>query len=559
MNEVIKQELVSRLNQLSWGDGIEVQISRTKNPDHGDYSSNIAMVLAKKLNMSPMKIARQIQSLIQHPDITRVDVASPGFLNFFTSRDFAPLIQDIISNSNTFFSPNIGMGQSIYLEYVSANPTGPLHVGHGRSAAYGSSLANILRETGFAVHREYYVNDAGLQIDILTTSLWLCIQKQAVPAGCYTGDYLKDLVKDAPEIPLDTPTTLTQILTSWPAEDYSGAIETLAQCCKMHLGSSYLELKSYVVDAITDNIKEDLKEFRVSYDRWFHESSLVEADKINQLIDKLTKSDHVYEKDGALWFKSEQYGDEKDRVLKRSNGIWTYFANDLAYHYFKCKEKPHRIVDVFGADHHGYVPRVIAGLQALGLDSSHFKCVLIQFANLYRGKEKLPMSTRSGQFITLKTLYEEVSVDSARFFYCMRRSDQHLDFDLELAKSQNNQNPVYYIQYAHARIRSIFGKHGQYIPTASHWQQATTEELAILEHLAHYPDLLVKISQNTEVYRLPQYLLEIATKFHKYYNSTPILSEDISERYHRLLLCEMIATCIKHGLSLLGVNSPESM
>ncbi|MEC7030067.1 MAG: arginine--tRNA ligase [Pseudomonadota bacterium] len=559
MNEVIKQELVSKLNQLGWGDGVEVQISRTKSAEHGDYSSNIAMILAKKLQMSPMKIARQIQSLIEHPDITRVDVASPGFLNFFTSRDFVPIIRDIIDQNTTFFSPNIGMGQSIYLEYVSANPTGPLHVGHGRSAAYGSSLANILKETGFTVHKEYYVNDAGLQIDILTTSMWLCIINQVVPAGCYTGDYLKDLVSGAPEILSDTPQNLPPLLKNWPKEEYGDALEALIACCQEHLGDDYPTLKSYVVDSITENIKSDLETFGVTFDRWFHESSLVQANKINQLIDQLQKSGHVYEKDGALWFKSEQYGDEKDRVLKRSNGIWTYFANDLAYHYAKCQEKPHRIVNIFGADHHGYVPRIVAGLQALGLDNSHFKCILIQFANLYRGKEKLPMSTRSGQFITLKTLYDEVSVDAARFFYCMRRSDQHLDFDLELAKSQNNQNPVYYIQYAHARIQSIFNKHGQYIPTVSHWQQPTTEELAIIEHLSLYPDLLVKVSQNTEVYRLPQYLLETATKFHRYYNNTPVLSDDIPQRYHRLLLCYLIATCIKHGLSLLGVNAPESM
>lgn len=562
MNEIIKQEILSKLNKLGWGNDVEVVVTKTRNPEHGDFASNIAMVLAKRLSMSPMKVAREIKDLMEsarHSDITRIEVASPGFLNFFTSRDFLDLIQNIIDQDTRFFSPNIGLGQSVYLEYVSANPTGPLHVGHGRSAAYGSSLANILNQTGFDVHKEYYVNDAGLQIEILTASLWLCMLGKTVPEGCYKGEYLKALVQAAPKIKTDTPKALDSLLNKWPKEEYTDAIMQLVKLCQQHITNDYASLKAYVVDAITDDIKQDLETFGVQYNRWFFESTLVKNNQIEKLIDQLDKSDHTYEQDGALWFKSEQYGDEKDRVLRRSNGIYTYFANDLAYHYHKCQENPHRMVDVFGADHHGYVPRIVAGLQALGLEQNHFKCVLIQFANLYRGKEKLPMSTRSGQFITLKALYEEVGVDAARFFYCMRRSDQHLDFDLELAKTQNNQNPVYYIQYAHARIKSVFSKHGQYIPTTSHWQQASNEETAILEHLSLYPELLIKISQNTEVYRLPQYLLELATLFHKYYNNTVILTDESNDRYHRLLLCHLIATTIEKGLSLLGISAPESM
>lgn len=559
MNDLIKQELVSKLNQLGWDYDIEVRISRTKSPEHGDLSSNIAMLLAKHVGLPPMKIARKLQSLITHPDITRVDVASPGFLNFYVSRDFSGIIQSIIDHDSCFFYPNIGKGQSVYLEYVSCNPTGPIHVGHGRSAAYGSSLAKILKNTGFNVHSEYYINDAGLQIDILTASTWLCILKQAVPQGCYTGAYLAEMVSHAPDISQKIPEQLKPLLISWPSEDFGNVTGELILLCKETLGNDYDTLKGWVVSNIVDNIREDLESFGVTYSHWFSEASLVKEDKITDLLKNLEKSDHTYEKDGALWFKSAQYGDEKDRVLVRSNGIHTYFANDLAYHYHKCEQKPHRIVDIFGADHHGYVPRISAGLQALGMHNQHFKCILIQFANLYRGNERIQMSTRSGQFITLKALYDEVGVDAARFFYCMRRSDQHLDFDLELAKSQNNQNPVYYIQYAHARIKSIFAKHGQYIPTVSHWLQAETLEIDILEHLSQYPELLVKISQNTEVYRLPQYLLELATMFHKYYNNTMILSDEINQRYHRLLLCHLIAECIKQGLDLLGISAPESM
>lgn len=416
MNEIIKQELLKRLAQHGWANKVDLKISRTKSADHGDYCSNVAMMLAGKLDLPPMKIARKIQAIIDHPDITRTDVASPGFLNFFITRDFTPLIQGIIDEDAAFFAPDIGKGSQVHLEYVSSNPTGPVHVGHGRSAAYGSSLANILRQTGFNVHTEYYVNDAGLQIDILTASIWLCILNIQVPNGCYTGDYLNRIAVDHPEINTQIPDDLQNLLANWPEEDMTPAIETLIACCKSHLKMNYTTLKKWVVQDITQQIETDLAEFGVTYNAWFHESSLVENQQIDKLINTLETNGHTYEKDGAVWFKSSEYGDEKDRVLKRSNGIWTYFANDLAYHQKKFEQSPDRMIDVFGADHHGYVPRVVAGLTALGMDSERFRCILIQFASLYRGKEKLAMSTRSGQFITLRTLYEEVGVDAARFF-----------------------------------------------------------------------------------------------------------------------------------------------
>jgi|AntRauTorckE5430_2_1112549.scaffolds.fasta_scaffold01395_5 arginyl-tRNA synthetase len=555
MNEIIKQHLLSILNQLSWAKDIDVKISRTKSSEHGDFSSNIAMMLPKLVGQPPMKIARKIQSMVDHPDITRVEVASPGFLNFFTTRDYIPLIQNVLDNACEFFSPNVGKDQSIYLEYVSANPTGPLHVGHGRSAAYGSSLANILKRTQYKLHTEYYINDAGLQIHILTASLWLCILGKTVPEGCYRGDYLQESVKNSPKLSSVQPESLDQLLTQW---DKDRDIEILIDLCKTTLGEQYTVLKTWIVDNIVSDIKLDLETFGVHFDSWYAESSLVESNSINDLITYLDKNGHTYEKDGALWFSSSKYGDEKDRVLKRSNGMWTYFANDLAYHHHKCQQGSKQLINIFGADHHGYVPRIKAGLNALGMEKQ-FQCILIQFANLYRAKVKVPMSTRSGQFVTLKELYTEVSVDAARFFYCMRKSDHHLDFDLELAKSHNNQNPVYYIQYAHARIQSIFNKHGQYIPTANHWQQANDLELEILELISTYPDVLKKISQGMEIYRLTQYLLSLATLFHKYYNLHPVLSDKQDDRYHRLLLCALIKTVISDGLSLLGIQALESM
>lgn len=555
MNDIIKEQLLSALKQLGWNTDIDISISRTKTPEHGDFSSNVAMLLAKELSQPPMKIARQIQGLIDHPDITRVEVASPGFINFFTTRDFSELIQSILDESEGFFAPNVGDNKSIYLEYVSANPTGPLHVGHGRSAAYGSSLANILRRTGFKLHTEYYINDGGLQIDILVTSLWLCMGSKTVPEGLYEGQYLQDCVKSCPKVEINMSDGVDTILENW---DKDKDTNHLIELCKASLNDDYDTVKSWIVEHIISGIREDLSAFKVEYDSWFNELDLVQEDRITEVLAKLEEGDHIYEKDGALWFKSSQYGDEKDRVLRRSNGIYTYFANDLAYHQHKCQSGYKTLIDVFGADHHGYVTRIKAGLKALGKEGE-FKCILIQFANLFRGEEKVQMSTRSGQFVTLKELYDEVSVDAARFFYCMRNSDNHLDFDLELAKSQNNQNPVYYIQYAHARIHRIFSKHGQYIPTPTHWQQANDLELEILELLSTYPELLEKISWNMEVYRLPQFLLNLATKLHRYYNQCEVLSDDIDIRYHRLLLLHLVKLVIADGLSLLGISAPESM
>lgn len=559
MNEIIKQELLSILNQLGWASDTNVIVSPTKNPEHGDYSSNIALILSKSVDQPPMKIARKIQSMVNHAEITRVDVASPGFLNFFTTRDYTPQIQMIIDNDERFFAPSIGKGRVVYLEYVSANPTGPLHVGHGRSAAYGSSLASILSKTGFNIHTEYYINDAGLQIDILTASMWLCLLNLPVPDGCYKGKYLSDMSQSTPEMTLETPPALTEILSKWSIDTGSSSHDSLIKLCKETLGSNYSVLKKWIVQSITEQIKSDLNAFSVKFDHWFSESTVLENNSLQSLLQQLEKSGHTYEKDSALWFKSTDYEDEKDRVLRRSNGIYTYFAHDLAYHYHKCHSKPHTIINIFGADHHGYIPRVKAGLHALGLGDNQFKCILIQFANLFRGSEKVQMSTRSGEFVTLKDLYDEVGIDAARFFYCMKKCDQHLDFDLELAKSRSSQNPVYYIQYAHARIFSIFEKNGQYLPASSHWQQASDIELKIMEKIADYPRTLIRVSQHHEVYQLPKYLLELATLFHKYYNNTPILTDNPNDKHHRLLLCYMIAKTIRSGLSLLHISSPESM
>jgi arginyl-tRNA synthetase len=558
MIEKIETQIIAALHQLNWSNLTTVEVSKTKNPEHGDFSSNVALILASQLKVRPMEIARKIQQCINHPEITRVDVANPGFLNFYTTEDFTTVVTQVLSHDPHFFTPNIGQNNLVHLEYVSANPTGPLHVGHGRSAAYGSALASILRATGFNVHTEYYVNNAGLQIDILATSLWLRAIGITPPKGCYTGDYISDLAQLS-KLSSTPPNSLQALLQNWSEENQAAHLEQLVLICKKELGSNFSDLKHWVSEQITVQIRDDLSAFGVSYNNWFSESSLVSDGSVEKMIDALAKSDHTYEKDNALWFKSSAYGDEKDRVLKRSNGIWTYFAIDLAYHYTKYESNPWKVIDIFGADHHGYIPRIKAGLLALGKDQSNFDVRLIQFANLYRGEEKIPMSTRQGQFVTLQDLYQEVGIDATRYFYCMRRSDQHLDFDLELAKSQSSQNPVYYIQYAYARIQSIIEKHGQYIPSVNHFQQPSDLEAEILTLISEYPATLIKTAEKSEVYRWTQYTHKIASLFHRYYTHTIILEENSSERYHRLLICYLVAECLESSLALIGISAPRQM
>ncbi|UTC24829.1 arginine--tRNA ligase [Candidatus Comchoanobacter bicostacola] len=558
MNNTIKQILGTALTQLGWDQHAPVIVTKTKNAEHGDFTSNIALVLSKHVGLPPMKIARKIHDAIIDSEVTRIEVAPPGFINFYIASDFTETIKKIINNDSDFFRPNIGENKAVYLEYVSANPTGPLHVGHGRSAAYGSSLAKILSSTGFKVHTEYYVNDAGLQIDVLTTSLWLRILGLTPPKGCYTGDYLVNL-PTKPEWTTAVPQILESLLQKWNEETATDLTPKLIQLCKDALGKHYDEAKQWIVHEITTQIKQDLKQFGVEYDHWFHESSLLDNNELEPVLDLLSQQDVIYEKEGAQWFKSTKHGDEKDRVIKRSNGVWTYFATDLAYHHKKLSNPNTQVLDIFGADHHGYTPRIKSGIKALGHDEQNFKTILIQFANLYRGKTKISMSTRQGQFVTLENLYKEVGVDAARYFYCMRKSDQHLDFDLELAKQNNNKNPVYYIQYAHARIKSILAKNGQYIPSSKHFLHPSDTEVELLDALAEYPTVLIKTAQRSEVYQWTQYCYRIATHFHRYYNNTQILSDDSQERYHRLLICFLTAQCLSKALENLGINAPESM
>ena len=493
MKKHIETHITAALRQLNWSDLAEVNVSKTKNSEHGDYSSNIAMKLAQHLKLRPMEIARKIQQQINHPDITKVDVASPGFINFFTTEDYNQIIELILSGDKHFFKPDIGHGHQVYLEL--SQPIQLVRYMLDMVALrHMAQHLPIYYARNFNVHTEYYINDAGLQIDILTASLWIRCLELKTPSGCYNGDYLIDLSKESPWS-FEKSAQLEKLLGQWNPEHEKELLQELVSLCKKTLNAQYTEVKHWIVSTITSQIKQDLASFGVEYNNWFHESSLVADGAVEKMISSLEANKYTYTQDSALWFKSSEFGDEKDRVLKRSNGIWTYFAIDLAYHHAKAQSGSWKIMNIFGADHHGYVPRIQAGLAALGHKDLNFSTRLIQFANLYRGEEKVPMSTRQGQFVTLENLYQEVGVDAARYFYCMRRSDQHLDFDLELAKSQNSQNPVYYIQYAYARIQSINEKHGQYIPSINHFQQPSDQEVELLALLSEYSAVLIKTAQ----------------------------------------------------------------
>ena len=557
-----------------------IQITRTKDKSHGDFASNIALMLAKPAGINPRELAQQlVDALPENNAVTKVDIAGPGFINFFISQDSAlSVIDDILTQQDTYGLSNIGAGRKVQVEFVSANPTGPLHVGHGRGAAYGATVADLLEAIGFNVHREYYVNDDGRQMDILATSVWLrylqvCDVDVPFPSNGYQGDYVIDIAKDLlAQHDLNLAHPVAAVMDNIPADEPNGGdkedhIDALIMRCKTLLGDdSYLQVFDLGLNTILNDIREDLEEFGVKYDEWHSERTLSHRGLIKQAIDRLQKANYIYEKNGALWFKSTEFDDEKDRVVVRDNGQPTYFASDIAYHMDKLERGFDRVIDIWGSDHHGYVPRVKAALKALGDDVDKLDVLLVQFAVLYRGGEKVQMSTRSGSFVTLRQLREEIGSDAARFFYVMRKCEQHMDFDLDLAKSQTKDNPIFYIQYAHARICSVFrqmaeknlqhdtedGKQNLSSLTESH-------ESSLLNMLAKYPEIVEKSALSEEPHQLAHYLRELATDLHKYYDSHKVIIEDSSLRNARLNLLTATQQVLKNGLKLLGVSAPEKM
>jgi arginyl-tRNA synthetase len=558
---------------------VEIHLERTRDVRYGDFACNVAMVLAKAVRMHPRDLAaRFVEQLPSNdPSIAKIEIAGPGFINvFFTSQAYHAVINDILTAQAVYGRSQLGAGESVMIEFVSANPTGPLHVGHGRGAAYGAALANLLTVAGFKVHKEYYVNDAGRQMDILATSIWLrylelCGETVTTfPSNAYQGDYVWDIAaslhrKHGDALRHSSATVFKNI----PADVDQGGdkelhIDALIERSQQLLGEvSYQLVFQKGLEIILDDIRRDLEQFGVVYDQWFLESSL----SVQTAIDELKAAGHTYEQDGALWFRSSEFGDEKDRVLVRENGQFTYFASDIAYHKNKLERGFDHLINIWGADHHGYVARVKAAMMALGADAERLKVLLVQFATLYRGKERLSMSTRSGEFVTLRELREEVGADAARFFYVQRKSEQHLNFDLELAKSQKNDNPVYYIQYAHARISSVFrllqdqGLAWEHNSAMLSRLDTDGREQALLLKLSRYPEVIESAAQAYEPHQLTYYLLDLAQNFHTFYDNKQhkVLIEDEELRNARLSLIAAVQQVLRNGLTIIGVSAPEVM
>ena len=561
----------------------KIVIEHTRDPSHGDFASNLAMMLAKPAKQKPRDLAEKIvAALPQNNDIDKVEIAGPGFINFFMNANtLTKFIPEILEAGEVYGHSIVGRGKRVQVEFVSANPTGPLHVGHGRGAAYGAAVADLLAAAGFEVHREYYVNDAGRQMDILCASVWirylsLCgtlPDPDYFPVNGYKGDYVWDI---AAHLHRNNGDKFKQQWSDFsrilPADEHEGGdkekfIDAVIIEAKERLGAdNYRFIFDTGLTYILDDIRDDLAHFGVVYEEWFSERSLTEKGFVQAAVERLQKSGHVDEREGALWFKSTDFGDEKDRVLVRANGQSTYFASDIAYHMNKLERGYDQVIDIWGADHHGYVPRVKAAMEAVGDDPAKLHELLVQFAILYRGKEKMQMSTRSGQFVTLRQLRKEVGSDAARFFYVMRKCEQHLDFDLELAKSKSNENPMYYIQYAHARVCSVLrqlDEKGFSYDAESGINNldklSENHEQALMTTLSKFKDLVETAALNHEPHQIAHYLRELANDFHTYYNAHQFIVDDEAMRNARLTLIKATKQILQNGLGLLGVSAPEKM
>ena len=583
MKALIEQHLASALATLK-ADGIipadidpKIAVTRTKDPSHGDFASNLAMMLAKPAGAAPRDIAQKlIDALPENNEIREVAIAGPGFINFFQNDSAAAsVVQRVLEQGEKYGTSNVGNGQRWQVEYVSANPTGPLHVGHGRGAALGATIANMLNAVGFDVQREYYVNDAGRQMDILAASVWLryleaCGESFDFPSNGYKGEYVKEIAnKLKAQIGDNLKHSAELIFDSVPPDEPAGGdkelhIDGIVAQARQLLGEEYRSVFDLGLYAILKDIKEDLSEFGVEYDEWFSERSL--ADNVKAVVKKLEDAGHLYVKDGAKWFRTTDFGDEKDRVVVRDNGQTTYFASDIAYIDNKLERGFDKVLYVFGADHHGYTARMYAACEALGHSRDKLDFLLIQFAILYKGGERMQMSTRSGEFVTIRELREEVGTDAARYFYVMRKYQQHLDFDLDLAKSQSNENPVYYVQMAHARICSVLRRceqlgmsYDQKAGLASLDLLSEPEEADLLTQLATFPELLERAALSHEPHQLTTYLRDLANGLHSYYNAHKTLVDDDALRQARLCLMQAVQQVLHNGLTLIDVSAPEVM
>ncbi len=579
--ELVAQALgyLKRDGNLALAHNIEIQVEQTRDCAHGDYACNVAMILAKPLGMKPRELAELIQSrLPASKRVDKVEIAGPGFLNFFASQHHLKVVlREVLAQGDRYGFQEPGSQPDLLAEYVSANPTGPLHVGHGRGAAFGASLSAILSAAGHRVQREYYVNDHGRQMDILAVSVWLRYlelagEKVTFPSNAYRGDYIYDIAREVRSRHGDDLRHPGHtVSSSLPADGEGGDpekhIDALIARARELLGEAgYEACFKAALETMVADIRDDLDEFGVRFERWFSERELESSGALERAIKRLDQAGWLYEKDGAKWFRASELGDDKDRVVVRENGRSTYFASDLAYLLDKLERCSGTALYIFGADHHGYVPRLKAAARGLGEDPDRLEFQLVQFAILFRGGQKVQMSTRSGSFVTLRELRDEVGNDAARYFYVMRSHEQHLDFDLDLAKSRANDNPVYYIQYAHARIASVFRqldsrgqRHNQAIGEAATGQLESEHEQALLRALGRFPEVIENAARRRAPHTLAHYLHELASLFHAWYNNSTFLVDDDDQRNARLNLVAATGQVLRNGLSLIGVNAPEEM
>ncbi|MGC2456730.1 MAG: arginine--tRNA ligase [Gallionellaceae bacterium] len=556
---------------------LTIVLERPKQSQHGDYACNLAMQLAKSLKRSPRDIAQALLAAFPPSDVVeKAEIAGAGFINvFLTVAAKQSVVHAVLRSGTDYGRVDLGAGRKVQVEFVSANPTGPLHVGHGRGAAYGASLSNVLDAAGYKVTREYYVNDAGRQMDILALSTWLrYLALHGVnipfPSNAYQGDYVAGMALQisvahgAKFVHTVFETMNAELVADLLAanNDADAYLDALIANAKRLLGEDYAYIHNLVLTEQLGDCRNDLAEFGVHFDEWFSEQSLFDNGLAARVVDTLRNSGHLYQQDGALWFRSTAFGDEKDRVVQRENGLYTYFASDIAYHLNKFERGFDRIINIWGADHHGYIARVTGALKALGLDSDKLTIALVQFAVLYRNGQKASMSTRSGEYVTLRELRNEVGNDATRFFYVLRRSDQHLDFDMDLAKSQSNENPVYYIQYAHARVHSVLEQWGGAPPALLDADASALDseyEKVLLQHLIDFPQVIENAAEDLAPHMVAFYLKDLAADFHSYYNASRFLVEDENIRLARLALITAVAQVMRNGLMLLGVSAPQKM
>ena len=524
----------------------DIVVENPKDEKMGDFSTNVAMTMAKSERKKPKIIAESVARYLKNGDLSLVEIAGPGFINLkMSNKFFLERLKNAVQQGDDFGQSDAGQGIKILVEFVSANPTGPLHVGHGRGAAVGDALGRILKKAGYDLSTEYYINDVGNQMNFLGRSAWLRYRELLgetldFPEDHYRGEYIKDIA---------------QLIIDQSGDEFLNKPEE--ECLPF--------FRKFAKDNILKGIESDLAEFRVNFDNWFSEESLYDDNSVEKAIEWLKDKGHIYEKDGAVWLKSSAFDDDKDRVIVKQSGEKTYFCSDIAYHQNKINRGFKKLINLMGADHHGYVPRMEAVLQAMGYDKKIFKILLVQFVSLLRAGEKVSMSTRSGEFETLADVVNEVGVDAARYYFLMRSSDTHLDFDLELAKAETPENPVFYIQYAHDRICSIFrtAEEGGVVWNQSNEFDLTLltedEEFAIIRSILAFPEVVEKSARAMEVHRISHYLLDLVSRFHGYYSRHRVISDDKALTLARLFLLDALRITIRNGFELMGISSPEKM